>query len=114
MLIGLVVANYISNGLSMIYISRNLKYKLKQQFFDILPSFLVSVCITIAIFSIKGLLPRHTFLELLIFQLVIALILYFLIIYIFYNTLYQKIKTFIIDHISIKTNNSNHNDNIGI
>jgi O-antigen/teichoic acid export membrane protein len=114
MLIGFVIANYIAYGVSMFFIRENLDYKFKQQFLDIFPSFIVSILVSAVIFLVKGFLPSHEFWILLIIQTAIALTIYFLIVFIFYNTLFQRIRTFLIDRLSTNNRNSSHGDNIGL
>lgn len=104
MLIGFVIANYIAYGVSMFFIRKNLIYQLRQQFLDILPGFIVSILVSAIIFLAKGIIPNHKFFELLLFQLTIASAMYMLIIYIFDNTLFQKIKTYIKNRILKSTN----------
>jgi len=110
MLIGFVFANYISYGVSMFFIKKNLNYQLKRQFLDIFPSFVVSILVSTIVFLLKGIIPSNNLLILLLIQSTVALVIYIILIYIFDNVFFQKIKNYIQSRI-LKTDNENHSNN---
>jgi O-antigen/teichoic acid export membrane protein len=110
MLIGFVLANYISYGVSMFFVKKNLSYQLKRQFLDIFPSFVVSILVSTIVFLLKGIITSNNLLILLLLQSTVALVIYIILIYIFENVFFQKIKSHIQFRIS-KTDNENHSNN---
>jgi O-antigen/teichoic acid export membrane protein len=106
MLIGFVLANFIAYGVSMFFIRKSLTYHLRQQFFDIFPSLMVSLLVSIIVFLAKGIVHHHM-LILLLLQVTIALIIYILFVYVFDNNLFLKIKTYITDRILKTTDYKN-------
>jgi O-antigen/teichoic acid export membrane protein len=109
MLIGFVVANFIAYGVSMFFIRKSLIYQLRQQFFDIFPSFMVATIISLIVFLSKGFV-HHNMLLLLLLQVAIALVMYIMFVYIFDNKLFQKVKTFIRNRILKNTNHEDYNN----
>jgi O-antigen/teichoic acid export membrane protein len=110
MLIGFVIANYIAYGVSMLFIRKNLTYQLKQQLLDIFPSFIVSVLVSTIVFLLKGVVPSHAFLRLLLIQSTIAIAMYILIVYVFDYTLVQKVNSFVRNRLLKNTDHEDHNE----
>jgi O-antigen/teichoic acid export membrane protein len=94
MLIGFVLANFIAYGVSMFFIRKSLAYQLRQQFFDIFPSLMISILVSIIVFLSKGIVHHHM-LILLLLQVTIAFVIYILFVYVFDNNLFQKVTTYI-------------------
>ncbi len=110
MLIGFIIANYISFGVSMLFIRKNLNYHLKQQLLDIFPSFIVSVIVSAVVFMLKGLITGHNFLRLLLLQSIVALAMYVLIVYIFDYTLVQRVNSYVRNRFLKHTDHDNNSD----
>lgn len=113
MLIGFIIANFISYGVSMFFIRKNLVYQLRQQFFDIFPSLMVSILVSFILFLTKGIV-HHNLVILLILQVTVALIIYILLVYLFDNKLFQKVRTYIRNRLLKNTNHEDYSNNPNI
>lgn len=95
MLMGFIVANTFSFILSMIYIKNNLKYSFKLQLHDFLPSLLISIIVSLFIWSISSLIGNSSHLTLLATQLSLAFIIYLILFVVFEKELFRKIKAYV-------------------
>lgn len=93
MLIGFVIASFISYVVSMAFIKKNLKYLFKQQLSDICPSLFVATFVSSFIFLLKKMpFIENNFFILLIIQSIVAFIIYIILLFIFKKELFNKIK----------------------
>jgi len=100
MLVGYAISNFISYGISTIYLKQNFNHYLKHQFRDIIGAAAIAIFISSTVFSFSLLIDNLYLL--LFFQAILFIVLYICCIRFFYHDLFSRVLDYIGKFLKIK------------